>query len=57
MTKAGVINSNKTDSPMHNGELLARELRMKILKAKITEAIKMQHWYDDVISGNIIRER
>ena len=57
MTKSGVVNSNKTDCPMHNGELLARELRMKLLKAKITEAIKMQHWYDDVISGNIIRER
>lgn len=57
MTNFNGMCANKTECPMRNGEMLEKELRMKILKAKITEAMKMQHWYDDVISGNIIRER
>lgn len=57
MTNSTNLCKDKTNCPMLNTNTLSNEIKLNILKAKITEEIKLQHWYNDVISGNIMRER
>ena len=56
MSKAAGIKNACEEAKSYEENLIA-EVRLQLLKKHITAAIKLQQWYDDVLSGNIVRER